>query len=246
MTVALEALPADVAWEAPRADTRSLRSTVLVRTGGIDAAIAQSVAFGEARGEGWRAQVGLGAALFMGFRADGELTFDFETFDGHFVLPVDLVAGDWSARLEAGHASAHYGDGVRDNGDRPGNFDPWSREWLALRGARAIGPARVYAGARVLLHALPEAEPLAGQLGAEIVGPWDVAPFAAVDLQVAQEDAWAPALAGQAGVTIAAGPHELRVAAWGRTGPEDTGKLKPGTERWVGLVVGFDLFERGT
>jgi hypothetical protein len=244
VTVLWQALPAESAWESPLADTRSLRSGVLARTGGIDASIAQSVAFVEARGEGWRAQVGLGAGLFLGFVADGELVFDFETFDGHFLLPVDVAAGPWSARLEWGHASAHYGDGVRDNSDRPGNFDPWSREWVALRGARAIGPARVYLAGKALVHALPEAAPFAVQGGAEATGPWDVAPYAAVDVLVAQEDAWAPAIAGQAGVALSAGPHRLRVAAWARTGPEDTGKLKPSTERWVGGMVGFDLFGR--
>jgi hypothetical protein len=216
-----------------------------VGDGGIDATLALPVPLVEVDAGAWRAQVGLSAALFLGFQPDGDLTFDFETFDGWFSLPIDVANGPWSARLEWSHLSAHYGDGVRDDSVRPGNFDPYSREYARLWGARTIGPARVYASGWALLHTLPEAAPFGVSAGAEIAGPWTLAPYAALDVESAQESAWEPAVAGQIGARLVAKTHRLRLGVAGRTGPEDTGKLKPGEERWLGVVLSYDRVERG-
>ncbi|MDP2313214.1 MAG: DUF1207 domain-containing protein [Pseudomonadota bacterium] len=236
-------LPAQPLWADPVADTRAPRSSLTVRalgTPAIDATVALPVPLVQLSVGDVHAQVGLAAAVFLGFVGDGPLVFDFETFDGWFALPIDMSVGHWSARLEWAHLSAHYGDGVRDNALRPGNFDPYSREWVRLWGARAIGPARVYASAWALLHALPAAEPFGVSGGAEAEGPWPIAPYAAVDLRLAQEDTWAPALTGQAGARIVTGTHRLRLGLSARVGPEDTGKLQPRDEAWAGVTLSYD------
>jgi hypothetical protein len=239
-TTRWEALPPTPAFVPPIADTRAPYSSVLVRPDGIDTAVAARFPLVELDGGGVRAQLGVSAGLFMGFQPDGPLVFDFQTFDGLFAFPLDVEAGPWSARLAWAHLSAHYGDGVRDDGARPTNTDAYSREWIALTVARRVGPARFYAGGRALVHALPEAEPLAGQVGAEVEGPWRVAPYAAVDLQVATETGGLPELSAQLGARVVTGPWRLRVAAAARTGPDDTGKSRPAMERWVGVIFGFD------
>lgn len=246
--IEVHALPSRPLWEDAVADSRAPRSALtarLVGTPGVDATLALPVplvAFDPADpdGGGWRVQVGLATALFLGFAGDGPLVFDFETFDGWFALPVDVAVGPWSARLEWAHLSAHYGDGVRDNGFRPGNFDPYSREWVRLWGARTVGPARVYASAWALIHALPVAAPFGVSGGAEVEGPWPLAPYAAVDLRVAQEDAWEPALGGQLGGRLVSGANRLRLGVAARVGREDTGKLRPGGEAWLGVTLSYD------
>ncbi|MDP2308310.1 MAG: DUF1207 domain-containing protein [Pseudomonadota bacterium] len=241
--IEVHALPAQPVWADAVADTRAPRSALTVRVAGapaIDATLALPVPLVELVRGDVHVQVGLATALFLGFVGDGPLVFDFETFDGWFALPIDLAVGPWSARLEWAHLSAHYGDGVRDNAARPGNFDPYSREWARLWGARTLGPARVYASAWALLHALPASEPFGFSGGAEIEGPWPLAPYAAVDLRIAQEDAWSPAVSGQAGGRLVMGTHRLRLGASARVGPEDTGKLRPGEEAWVGVTLSYD------
>ncbi len=241
--VAVRALPPAPIWEDPLADSRAPRSSITVHAvggAGIDTTLALPVPLVELAWGDARLQVGLATALFLGFVGDGPLIFDFETFDGWFALPVDLVAGPWSARLEWAHLSAHYGDGVRDNAVLPANFEAYSREWARLWGARQLGPARVYASAWALLHTLPEAEPFGFSAGVEAEGPWRLAPYGAVDLRVAQEDGWTPAVGGQAGARLVARTHRLRLGLAGRYGPEDTGKLRPGTEAWLGVVLAYD------
>lgn len=164
-------LPPTPAFVPPIADTRAPYSSVLVRPDGIDTAVAARFPLVELDSGAVRAQFGVSAGLFMGFQPDGPLVFDFQTFDGLFAFPLDVEAGPWSARLAWAHLSAHYGDGVRDDDVRPTNTDAFSREWVAVTVTRRLGPARVYGGGRVLVHALPEAKPLAGQLGAEVEGP---------------------------------------------------------------------------
>lgn len=235
-------LPAAPLWQDPLADSRAPRPTLVVQVVGgtaIDATLGLPVPFVELEAGELRAQVGLATALFLGFEADGELTFDFETFDGWFALPIDVASGPWSGRLEWAHLSAHWGDGVRDDGIRP-NLDTYSREWVRLWGARTLGPARAYVSAQALLHSLPASDPFAFSGGLEVEGPWKVAPYAAVDVRLAQEDAWAPAVGGAAGARVVSGTHRLRLGLLARTGPEDTGKRRPGTESWLGIALTYD------
>lgn len=237
-------LPREALWALPVADTRSSLSRVLVRPqeGGarIDTAIGADFPFLEARFGGWRAQVGLAAGVFMDFDAAGSLTFDLETFDGRFGLPVDVAHGPWSARLELTHLSAHYGDGVRQGEERPTNLDPYSREFVTLQVARTLPWTRVYAGMRALVHAFPEADPWAVQVGVQAAPPGPVAPYLATDLQLADEHDWAPALAAQLGVEARAAGRRLRVGLATRTGPDDTGKREGVNETYLGLMFGFD------
>jgi len=188
----------------------------------------------------WKAQLGLEAGVFMNFDAGGTLTFDLETFDGLFGLPVDVASGPWSARLEIAHISAHYGDGVRKDGEKPTNTDAYSREFVTVLGARTLGPARLYLGGHVVTHATPVATPWMLQVGGEIAAPWRYAPFAAVDLQLAQEHDWAPAFAAEAGLYAWSGRRRLRLGVATHTGPDDTGKYDGLDETYVGVLVGFD------
>lgn len=184
---------------------------------------------------------GVEAAGRMGFFPEPSLRFNLETFDGTFGFPVSFRWGPWAARLDLAHTSAHYADGAAvPDGVVPDQV-AYSREWVRLLGSRALGPARVYAGARLLVHDVRDAPPLALQVGGEVAGPWRVAPFLAVDLQLAEESAWAPALSGQAGVWLRPGAGaRLRLALAGRVGPEDTGRLSGRDEAWIGLTIGFD------
>ena len=234
------ALPSRPAFAPPLADTRSPYSVVVGHSDGIDAAVAARFPLVELDAGAVRAQFGVSAGLFLGFQPDGPLVFDFETFDGLFLFPLDVQAGPWSARLTWAHLSAHYGDGVRDDGALPTNIGAYSREWAALTVVRQLGPARVYVGGRALLHVIPEEKPLAMQVGAEVEGPWRVSPYAAVDLQVTQEADGAPELCGQLGARLRTGAWRLRVAAAMRTGPDDTGKNRPAREQWVGVLFGFE------
>lgn len=241
-------LPSAPIWADPVADSRAPRSNVTAHLGegaGIDATLGLPVSLVElALGE-TRLHVGLAAAIFVGFVGDGVLIFDFETFDGWFALPIDLAVGPWSARLEWAHLSAHYGDGVRDNAVLPSNFEAYSREWARLWGARTLGPARVYASVWALVHTLPEADPFGVSGGVEVEGPWRFAPYAAVDVRSAQEDGWTPAWGGQLGGRMVSGTHRLRLGLAGRYGPEDTGKLRPASEAWLGITLAYDRVEAG-
>lgn len=236
-------LPAEVAWAEPAADSHAARSSVAVRVvggPGIDAVVALPLPLVEAHGADLRLQLGLSSAVFLGFAAEGDLVFDFETFDGWFALPVDLAVGKWAARLELAHLSAHHGDGVRDNSARPGNFDPYSREWVRLWGARTLGPARVYASAWALVHSLPSAAPFGASIGADVEGPWRVAPYGGIDLQAAQEYGWRPAVGGTVGARLLAASGALKLGFSARYGPEDTGKLAPSDEAWLSVVLAYE------
>lgn len=246
----LTVLPEQSVWTLPVADTRSPLSAVLLRSSdsgvGIDATLGADfpVLDYELR-EGTHLQVGLLAGAFMAFGSGGELTFDLQTFDGRFGLPVDARSGAWAARAEWVHVSAHYGDGVRKSGQTPTNLDAYSREYIGLAGSRDLAvpdtiAARVYAGGHALVHSLPDAPPFAVQGGGELEGPWSVAPYLAADVQLAQEFGWAPAVSAQLGARVLRGRSRFRIALAVRAGPDETGKSAGTDERWVGVVFGFD------
>lgn len=237
-------LPAAGLLGLPVADTRSPNSAVNLRWDdgfSIDATLGASFPVLEYRAEAGAVQIGVEAAGFMGFDPDGALTFDLDTFDGVFGFPLSARTGPWSGRLEWAHVSAHFADGVRDNGELPGSGDQYSREYLRLLAARDLGPARVYAGARMLTHDARDSAPWMAQVGAEVFAPWRVAPYAALDLQLAQEFDWRPALGGQAGVAFPGDAARFRVAMIARRGPDDTGKLDGALESYLGLGLGFDI-----
>ena len=237
-------LPATALFSLPVADTRSALSSVTLRWDDqfrVDATLGADFPLVEAQLGAHRLDFGIEASGAMGFQPAGELTFQLETFDGTFGFPVAVRHGPWSVRAELAHTSAHFADGVRDDGALPASSDGYSREWFRLLGSREIGPARVYAGGRALIHDQRGAEPLGVQAGAEVFGPWKLAPFAAVDLQIAAESDWAPAVSGQVGGALnLRGARRLRIAMAGRYGPEDTGKLTGAHEAWLGVTFGFD------
>lgn len=243
-TPAWEALPAEGVFPLALADTRAALSRVVVRPGEgttrIDAGIGADFPFVQWSPGRVRAQVGLTAAVFMDFDAGGALTFDLETFDGTFALPIDVAAGPWAARAEFSHTSAHWGDGVRKGDERPTNLDAYSREALSLAGSYDLWFLRAYAGAHVLVHRYPEVDPWGVQLGVEARGPWNVSPYLAVDMKLAGEFAWEPEVAGQAGLLVGRPGRRLRVAVAAHAGPDDTGKREGAPEPYVGLLFGFD------
>lgn len=240
-------LPPGGLFPLPVADTRSPVSSVTLRWDdgfGVDAALGASFPLVATGADPVALQFGIDAAGFMGFDPDGELTFDLETFDGLFAFPLSARRGPWAARLEWAHVSAHFADGVRDDGALPGSGDQYSREWIRLLGSRALGPVRLYAGGRALLHDARDSEPWSFQGGVEVFGPWTAQPYVAVDVQVAQEFGWVPAVGGQLGAALPGEAARLRVAMVLRHGPDDTGKLDGRPESYVGLGFGFDLGAR--
>lgn len=250
MPLTATALPAESVWALPVADTRSPLSTVLIRSNadgvGIDAALGADFPILELRfSSGVDVQVGLGAGAFMAFGAGGELTFDLQTFDGRFGLPIDVRGGRWAVRAEWIHLSAHYGDGIRKSGSTPSNLGSYSREFIEVLTSRDLDvpnvlDARAYVGGHAVIHALPEALPFALQAGGEIFGPWSLAPYVAVDVQMAEEFAWTPAVTGQIGARYSRGRSRFRLAVAGRSGPDETGKTAGTPEHWLGLMFGFD------
>lgn len=231
-------------FELPVADTGSPLSSVTLRWDDrftVDATLAADFPVVAWRTASTSLSFGVEAAGRMGFYPEPSLRFNLETFDGTFGFPVSFTAGAWSARLDVAHTSAHYADGAAiPDGVVPDQV-AFSREWVRLLGSRALGPARLYAGLRALVHDVRDAPPWMVQVGGELAGPWSVAPFVAVDLQLAQEAAWEPAFAGQAGVRVVTdGGQRLRVALAGRVGPEDTGRLTGQHEAWIGATIGFD------
>ena len=237
-------LPAASLFALPVADTRAPLSHVTLRGGerfAIDATLGADFPVVRATVGTVELDAGVEAAVAMGFDPGDNLRFDMETVDGTFGFPFGLRSGPWSARLELAHTSAHFADGVWNDGAAPEETEGYSREWARLLGARRLGPARLYVGARALIHDQRDLPPWAVQVGGEIEAPWTLSPFAAVDLQLADENDWAPELAAQLGVRahVVRG-QRLRVAAIGRVGPEDTGKLQGKREAWVGLTFGLD------
>ena len=236
-------LPAEPLFPLPLADTRAPLSTVLVRFGEerlLDASLAAD--FGVVRYQGGpvSVQAGLAAAAFMGFQAAGELTFELETFDGTFAFPVDVGWRRLGVRAQWAHTSAHFADGVRNDEDRPTDFESWSREAVQVQAGWRFDLGRPYLGASAVTHATTEGAPWGLQAGGEVWGPWKVAPYAAGDVQLAAENGWEPGWSGQVGVHAWVGRQRFRLAMAGRSGPEDTGKLAGREERWVGLLFGFD------
>lgn len=237
-------LPAEALFAPPIADTRSGLSRLILRrveeSLRIDAGIAADLPFIE---WGWKElhlQTGLDAAVFMDFDAGGAATFDLQTFDGLFSIPVEVAGGRWSGRLALTHLSAHYGDGVRKDGEVPTNRDAFSREYVQGQGASVIGPVRAYIGGVAIFHSAAPTPPWGIQAGAEATGPWTLAPYGALDLQARAENGWEPAFAAQAGVRAHVSRRRLRLGLVVHTGPDDTGKYAENPERYIGGVIGFD------
>ncbi len=237
-------LPAASLFALPVADTRSPLSHVTLRWDerlAIDAVLAADFPVVRITSGSIEVDAGIEAMVGMGFEPNENLRFDMETVDGTFGFPFGLRAGPWSARFEVAHTSAHFADGVWNDGEVPPESEGYSREWARLLGARKLGPARVYVGGRALIHDQRDLPPWAVQGGGEVEAPWKLAPFGAVDVQLAGENDWEPELAAQVGVRaqVVRG-RRLRVALAGRYGPEDTGKLQGGHEAWLGLTFGLD------
>lgn len=239
-------LPDEPLFPLPVADSRAPLSAVTLRFEDslvIDATLAAdfpivNVSFGETRP--LRLGFGVAAGAYMGFDPSGELTFQLQTFDGLFAFPLDLAWGPLRARLQWAHLSAHFADGVRDDPELRDRRDAFSREWVQLQVAGLLGPASVYGGSRLILHAEDEVDPFGVQVGGMIAGPWVVAPYAAVDLQIYGEQGWRPALAGQVGAQAHLRRTRFRLGAAARYGAEDTGQLYDLDEAWIGMVFGFD------
>lgn len=228
----------------PVADTRAVSSSVTLRWGdrfAVDAALGADFPLVEGRAADWRVSFGVEAGGRMGFLPEPSGRFNLETFDGTFGFPIVVRNGPWSARLDLAHTSAHWADGAAVASDALPDAVAYSREWVRVLGSREVGPGRIYGGLGVLIHDVRDVEPLSAQLGGELVGPWSVAPLVALDLQAAAESRWEPAVAAQVGVVVQTRPGQrFRLAAAGRAGPEDTGRLAGWDEVWFGLTIGFD------
>lgn len=238
------ALPEEQVFALPLADTRSPLSRVLIRPEGpntrIDTALAADFPVLGWEADGVALQVGVDAAVYMDFLAGDGFTFSLQTLDGQFGLPVDLAWKQAAVRVQWTHLSAHYGDGVRYNDQRPTNLDSYSREYLWMLASGRLGPARVYGGGQLILHSTVPV-PMPGlQLGAEAAPGWGIAPYVAADLQAHAEHDWRPALAAQVGGLARRGDSRFRLALAARTGPDDTGKMDGAHEVYLGVLFGFD------
>lgn len=236
-------LPPTALYPLPVADSRSPLSSVVLRFEDelkIDANLGADFPLVQLDAGPVHAGLGVAAAGSMGFQPNGSLTFELQTFDGTFAFPLDAAWGPLRARLQWAHTSAHFADGVRNDPEHIGTRATFSREWLQLQVAGLVGPVIVYGGGRAILHAEDDVSPLGGQLGAEVYGPWVVAPYAAADLQLYGEQAWQPRVAGQVGAAVRVGHNRFRLAFVARTGAQDTGQLYAEDKQYLGMVFGFD------
>lgn len=238
------ALPAEQVFPLPLADTRSPLSRVLLRPEGgdtrIDTALAADFPVLEWRGRDVALQLGVDAAVYMDFLAGDGFTFSLQTLDGQFGLPLDLAWGKAALRVQWTHLSAHYGDGVRYNDQRPSNLDSYSREYLWVLASGRVGPAELYGGGQLILHSTVPVPAPGLQLGLQAAPDWGIAPYVAADLQAHAEHGWRPALAAQVGGLARRGDSRFRLALALRTGPDDTGKMDGAHEVYAGVLFGFD------
>jgi hypothetical protein len=237
-------LPAAGLFALPVADTRSALSHVTLRWDerfAIDATLAADFPVVRLVQGEIAVDAGVEALVAMGFQPNENLRFDLETVDGTFGFRFAVRWRAWSARLELAHTSAHFADGVLDDPEPLASTEGYSREWARLLIGRQLGPARLYGGGRVLIHDQRQLPPWAAQLGGEVEAPWRIAPYFALDLQLAAENDGRPEVSAQAGVRARGEEgRRFRVAVVGRSGPEDTGKLQGQTEAWVGVTFGLD------
>lgn len=236
-------LPPAALYPLPVADSRSPLSSVTLRFEDdlkIDANLGADFPVVEMDVGEVRAGLGVAAVGSMGFQPNGSLTFELETFDGTFAFPIDAAWGPLRARFQWAHTSAHFADGVRNDPEHIGKRGTFSREWIQLQVAGLVGPVTVYGGGRAVLHAEADVAPFGAQLGAEVYGPWVVAPYAAADLQLYDEQDWQPRIAGQLGAAVRVGHTRFRLAFVARTGAEDTGQLYAEDKQYLGMVFGFD------
>lgn len=229
-------LPAAPLSPPALADPRALRPSVTARFASdrVDASLGTSQPLVQV---GDRLQVHLAGGAWMSFQQTDSATFALMTFDGRFGLPVQFAWDDW--QLEGGwvHTSAHLADGTRTSGSHRTPIT-WSREELYLDARRALGPARILAGASVLARTTPELPRAGAHLGAE--ASWRVL-FAATDLQLRGEYAWEPGLAALLGVrhvTEQGTAAHFAVSAY--SGPDRRGQHQSDTDRFVGVTLGFD------
>ena len=131
-------------------------------------------------------------------------SFDLQNIDYRGGLVAGYSRGNHSGELMFYHQSSHLGDEVLDFGKRT-RFD-YSIEALRFLYAYETGPWRIYGGPEYLV---PAADPdelsnnwnfrLGAERGFEWFGrPW----YAALDLQMKEENNWRPNVTGQVGFEL--------------------------------------------
>ncbi len=229
-------MPGSPLFASPVADPRASRMHVTWRPDGqIDAALGQVVPLVQYSGPA-RVQAGLLFGTWLRFEQAGPGTFNLNTFDGSFGVPVDVELEHLAIRVAWRHTSAHIADGL----DRP--TITWSREEALVQARTELGPVQLYGGASWLLRSTPELPRLGLQLGLESEGPWW---FASADLQLRTEDEGSPGAAAFAGLRVQRnrGPV-LRLGPCAAWGPDRRGQYPNTDDPYVGLRLDLDLLPR--
>ena len=230
-------MPGPPLLATPIADPRASRLQATWRSDGeIDAALGHVVPLVQYSGP-VRVQAGLLFGTWLRFEPSGPGTFDLNTFDGSFGVPVDLEIDELSLRVAWRHTSAHVADGL----DRPSIT--FSREELLALARYDLGLVSVYGGGSWMWKSAPELPRLGAQAGLEGQGQWW---FAALDLQLRAEDDWAPGISAFAGARIqrARGPV-LRLGPCASWGADRRGQFPEGRDEHLGLRLDLDLLPRG-
>lgn len=251
-------LPAEGLWWHGMADPRAPLSHLTVRTAresslvgpgpygpAVDVGLAGELRLLGLETRELRAVVGLEGATWLGFQSSPGLVFDLLTFDGRFGLPVDLAWGPWSLRLHPSHTSAHTADGIPrlDAAEVVGDGS-FSREDLELLGGRELGPLRLRAGGRLVLHAVHETGRWGGQLGGDLLPAGALAPYLGLDARFGPDLDGELLLSGQIGLAWSGEAGRLRLALSAHDGPQLAGKLQTLEDRWLGLLLGLDTTGR--
>lgn len=226
------------------ASTRETTSRVILRSSGIEAAMADGLSlFGGAVGE-VEVSLSLATGVYMGFLPGAEWTFHLVTFDGQFGLPIDVRWRNLEARLSIVHQSGHFADGIDELEVPPEDGGADSREWIALSGGVHLLPfaagGELYPYAEIrYVHHIVDAEPTVGlAVGVNLDWRRPLGPYLGSHLSASAEGAWQPTVAAELGLQIS-GARDLRIGLAAYAGANDAGKLAGTDEQYLGVSVSF-------
>lgn len=200
-----EPLMADVRWPRFSASFLShLDDDELTHVGSANFGESFALLAGDL-GEASRWEFGLQAAVFSIFDLDADSN-DLVNSDFYVGPTLSMRSGRFTGLLRFFHQSSHVGDEylLRNNPKRVNLSYEGIDTILSFDLNEAI---RVYGGGGVLVHTVPNLDPLSAQTGLELESPWAVLgdivrPVAGADLRWAEQDDWHMDVSLRAGLQL--------------------------------------------
>ena len=241
--VRIELLPDDSLRPSIWADGREAMTRVSVRSGHspLEVTLAERVELVALKTDAWAVSLAMGGSGDLAFQPEGGMRFPLSSFDGHVSFPLTIRYSNWTHSLAWSHVSAHFADGIRDVlGYGQLNTEPYSREFLRWLSSWRVEKVRVYWGARLLFHSIPDAPPWGLQLGVqadELIGPV----FAAVDVQSNEEHQWTPRIRTQLGVRFDhSAKQAVQLGVELAQGPDEKGKWDGRDDPYLGVFLAIE------